>query len=211
MELNKYIDHTLLKPFATSNDIRKLCKEAKENHFYSVCVNPYYAELAKKELQNSEVKLAVVVGFPLGANTTEIKIQESINAKKDGADEIDMVMNIGAFKGENYDYVLNEINAIKENTNLIVKVIVETSLLSDEEIIKTCEIINESKADFIKTSTGFIGEGAKLEHIKLMKQHIKNGKKIKASGGIKDKATAIQMIEAGANRLGTSSGITIIK
>lgn len=209
MNLNQYIDHTLLKPDATEADIIKLCAQAKEHNFYSVCVNPCFVALAKKELKGSNVKVACVVGFPLGANETCSKVFEATKAVNDGADELDMVINIGKLKEKNYDYVLKDINQVC-TANATVKVIIETSLLSEAEIIKMCEIVNNSNAHFIKTSTGFCGDGAKEEHIKLMKQHIKNGKQIKASGGIRDKQTFIKMIQAGATRIGTSSGVKIV-
>lgn len=210
MQFNKYIDHTLLKPQATEKDINQICNEAKEFEFYAVCVNPCYVSLAKKHLTGSCVKVACVVGFPLGANTTEIKKLEAKTAINNGADEIDMVINVGKLKEKKFDYILNEINEIA-SLGKVVKVIIETSLLTNEEIIKMCEIINESNALFIKTSTGFGEAGAKKEHIKLMKEHLSANKKIKASGGIKDKQTFIQMIECGADRIGTSSGVKLIK
>lgn len=209
MELSKYIDHTLLKSDATKEDIIKLCREAKEFNFYSVCVNPCFVGLAKNELKNSNVKVACVIGFPLGTNVTSVKEFEATKAVASGADELDMVINISKLKEKDYDYVLNDINAVC-NAGVVVKVIIETSILTNDEIIKMCEIVNKSNALFIKTSTGFVGEGAKLEHIKLMKENLNSNKKIKASGGIRDKETFISMIEAGANRIGTSSGVKII-
>ncbi|MDG2774769.1 deoxyribose-phosphate aldolase, partial [Vibrio parahaemolyticus] len=158
MELNKYIDHTLLKPEATELDIIKLCKEAKEYSFMAVCVNPCYVKLCKKELADSDVKVATVVGFPLGANTKETKLFETKEALNNGADEIDMVINIGKLKDKDYDYVYNEIKEIVELTNQkngIVKVIIETCLLNDDEKIKACELAKKAKAQFVKTSTGF--------------------------------------------------------
>ena len=210
MELNKYIDHTLLKPIATTADIIKLCAEAKEHHFFSVCVNPCYVSLAKKELEGTDVKIACVIGFPLGANRTDIKVEEAVKAVKDGASEIDMVINVGALKEGNYKLVLDEINQIREGSGVLLKVIIETSQLTREEVIKMCEIVNESKAECIKTSTGFVGGGAELETVRLMASLMKEGKFVKASGGIRDKETAIAMVEAGAKRLGTSSGIKIV-
>lgn len=211
MELNKYIDHTVLKPITTTADIKKLCKEAKEHKFFSVCVNPCYVKLASEELKGSDVKIACVVGFPLGANRTDIKVLEAVKAVEDGASEIDMVINIGALKEGNYKYVLDEINEIREKSNVLLKVIIETSQLTKEEVIKMCEIVNESKAECIKTSTGFVGGGAELETVKLMCSLMNKDKFVKASGGIRDKETALKMIEVGAKRLGTSSGIKIVE
>ena len=209
MEYSKYIDHTLLKSDATSEQIVKLCNEAKEYGFYSVCVNPAFVKFAKEQLIDSNVKVACVIGFPLGANLTEVKRFEAQKAVDDGADELDMVINIGKLKEKDYNYVLNDINAVC-GFGADVKVIIETSMLCDEEIIKMCEIVNKSNALFIKTSTGFVGEGAKEEHIKLMKEHMSQGKKIKASGGIRDKQKFLRMIECGADRIGTSSGVKIL-
>lgn len=204
MNINEMIDYTLLKPIATIEDIEKLTNTAIENNFYSVCVNPYYVELAKHYTKNTNVKVCCVVGFPLGANTMQTKIEEAKQAVNDGADEIDMVMNIGAFKSKNYDYVLKEIDAICDGAKVPVKVIVETCLLSNDELKIACDIVNKSKALFIKTSTGFSTSGAKLEDIKFMKKYISKDKKIKASGGIADIESAEEMINAGASRIGTS-------
>ena len=211
MELNKFIDHTLLKPTATEADIKKLCEEAKEHNFYSVCINPFWVKFASECLKNTGVKVACVVGFPLGANTLETKIFEAKRAVQDGATELDMVMNQGLFKMKKYKEVADEIQEVCSATNAIVKVIVETSNLSKDEIIEACKLINTTDAHFIKTSTGFIGEGAKLEDVKIMKEYISPNKQVKASGGIRDKETALKFIEAGVTRLGTSSGTTIVK
>lgn len=210
MNYNKYIDHTLLKPTATCDQIVKLCKEAKENGFYSVCVNPFFVKLAKSELVGSDVKVACVIGFPLGANLTEIKRQEAILAVKDGADELDMVMNQSLFKMQRYDEVIADINAVCE-AGVLVKVIVETSNLSSYEVKIATELVNKSNAQFIKTSTGFVGDGAKIEDVKIMSENIASGKQVKASGGIRDKDKFLQMINAGATRIGTSSGVEIVK
>lgn len=210
MKLNDKIDHTLLKSNATITDIEKLTTEAKQYNFYSVCVNPYYVELCKHYLKDTNVKIACVIGFPLGANLTATKIFEAKQAKNDGADELDVVMNIGAFKSQNYDYVLNEINAIYDATNLPIKVIVETSELDKDELKTACELVGKSKAEFIKTSTGFSSSGAKIEDVKMMRKYVGKNKKVKASGGIRDYETAKAMIEAGADRLGTSSGVKIV-
>ncbi len=209
MKLSKYIDHTLLKPVATKEDIVKLCAEAKQFDFYSVCVNPCYVELASNELKGTDVKVACVIGFPLGANSTEIKKLEAIEAVKNGAGELDMVINQGLFKMGEYDQVVADINAVCE-AGVPVKVIVETSQLNQEEIAKLCELVNISNALFIKTSTGFVGDGAKLEDVKLMRELMLETKLVKASGGIRDKETFLKMIEAGADRIGTSSGTKLI-
>ena len=216
MELNKYIEHTLLKQDATREDLEKLLKEACEYSFLGVCVNPCNVKLAKqflKETGYNEVKVVTVVGFPLGQTTTEKKVLETVDAIKNGADEIDMVINAGRLKDKDYNYIVDEISKIKafcQGRNL--KVILETDLLTKEEIKKACELCIQGGADFVKTSTGFVknGVGAKEEDVKLMYETVKDaGLKVKASGGIRDKETAIKMIEAGASRLGTSSGAKI--
>lgn len=216
MELNKYIEHTLLKQDATGEDLEKLLKEACEYSFLGVCVNPCNVKLAKqflKETGYNEVKVVTVVGFPLGQTTTENKVLETVDAIKNGADEIDMVINAGRLKDKDYNYIVDEISKIKafcQGRNL--KVILETDLLTKEEIKKACELCIQGGADFVKTSTGFVknGVGAKEEDVKLMYETVKDaGLKVKASGGIRDKEAAIKMIEAGALRLGTSSGAKI--
>lgn len=216
MELNKYIEHTLLKQDATREDLEKLLKEACEYSFLGVCVNPCNVKFAKqflKETGYNEVKVVTVVGFPLGQTTTENKVLETVDAIKNGADEIDMVINAGRLKDKDYNYIVDEISKIKafcQGRNL--KVILETDLLTKDEIKKACELCIQGRADFVKTSTGFVknGVGAKEEDVKLMYETVKDaGLKVKASGGIRDKETAIKMIEAGASRLGTSSGAKI--
>lgn len=216
MELNKYIEHTLLKQDATGEDLEKLLKEACEYSFLGVCVNPCNVKLAKqflKETGYNEVKVVTVVGFPLGQTTTENKVLETVDAIKNGADEIDMVINAGRLKDKDYNYIVDEISKIKafcQGRNL--KVILETDLLTKEEIKKACELCIQGGADFVKTSTGFVknGVGAKEEDVNLMYETVKDaGLKVKASGGIRDKEAAIKMIEAGASRLGTSSGAKI--
>jgi len=209
MNYSKYIDHTLLKPTATEDDIRKLCNEAKEYNFFSVCVNPYYVAFAKNELQGSDIKIACVIGFPLGMNTTTIKVDEAKRAIADGANELDMVVNMGLFKAGKYDEVIKDINAIC-GLGADVKVIIETSELNSDEVAKMCDIVNKSDALFIKTSTGFVGEGARLDDIKLMKKLMNANKKIKASGGIRDAKAFMDMVNAGADRIGTSSGAKIM-
>lgn len=212
--LNKYIEHTLLKQDALESDLIKLFTEAKENNFLGVCINPCYVKFTKEHLKNSDIKVVTVIGFPLGANTTETKVFETQKAISDGADEIDMVINVTKLKDNDKDFIINEIKAIKEACNgHNLKVIIETDLLTREEIVKACEYSISGGADFVKTSTGFVkgGVGAKVEDVKLMYETVKNaGLGVKASGGIRDRESAVKMIEAGALRLGTSSGIKII-
>ena len=184
MEINKYIDHTVLKATTTPKDIEKLCNEAKEYKFYSVCVNGCYVPLCKKLLVNTDVKVAAVIGFPLGAMSTEAKVYEAKKCIEDGANEIDMVINVGMLKAKEYDYVKEEIRQIKEaiGTN-VLKVIIETCYLTDDEKVKACELAVEAKADFVKTSTGFGTNGATFEDVALMKKTVGNRAKVKASGG----------------------------
>ncbi|MGB1269699.1 MAG: deoxyribose-phosphate aldolase [Flavobacteriaceae bacterium] len=211
MKLNNYIDHTLLKPTATKLDIIKLCEEAEKYQFYSVCVNGCYVKLAAKQLKNSKVNVCAVVGFPLGAMNTKAKVFEAIQALKDGADEIDMVINIGALKSASFKKVKNDIRKIKKiMPNKVLKVILETCFLTDEEVCIASKLALKAGADFIKTSTGFGSSGATAHHVKLMKSVVNDGIKIKASGGIKDAKTAETYIKLGASRLGTSSGIAIV-
>jgi len=212
MHLNKYIDHTLLKATATTSDIVKLCQEAITNDFFSVCVNSCYVSLAAEQLKHSNVKVCSVIGFPLGAMSTLAKAAEATEALKSGANEIDMVMNLGFLKSKYFDSVWKDIQAVKAvMPNNTLKVILETCYLSNEEILKASELAIKGGADFIKTSTGFGTRGASIEDVKLMKRIAKDSTKIKASGGIKDAKTAIEYINLGAERLGTSSGIAIIK
>jgi len=211
MELNRYIDHTLLKPTASERDIIKLCGEAKSYDFYSVCVNSCYVPLAKEALKQTDVKICTVVGFPLGAMSTEAKVFDAIKAVEQGADEIDMVINIGLIKSNNYVAVLKDISAVKNAIGKTpLKVILEISELSKNEIVRASEVCLDANADFIKTSTGFSKSGATLTAVKIIKKTIKNRAKIKASGGIRDYETALKYVEAGVHRLGTSSGITIV-
>lgn len=207
MELNSYIDHTNLRATATLEDIKKLCEEAQRYHFASVCVHPYYVKVAKELLKNSNVQVGTVVGFPLGATTSEVKAFEAINAVENGADEIDMVINLGALKNKDYDYVKEEIEEIRDSIDgKVLKVIIETCYLTEEEIIKMTEICNETFVNFIKTSTGFGTRGALVEDIELIAKHKNEILEIKASGGIRDIDTVEAMIEAGATRIGTSYG-----
>ncbi|PWC08973.1 Deoxyribose-phosphate aldolase 2 [Mycoplasmopsis arginini] len=210
--LNKLIDHTFLNPAGTTKDIDKLIEEAKKYDFKSVCIAPSYIKYAKEQLKNSDVLICTVIGFPLGYNVTSVKVFETKIALEHGADEIDMVMNVSRFKDKQYEYVLNEIKSIKEVCgNKVLKVIIETALLTNEEIAKATEIVLQSGADFIKTSTGFSYRGASFEDIKIMKEIAKDNLLIKASGGIKSKEDALKMVELGANRLGTSKSVTIIE
>ena len=210
--INEYIDHTLLKPEATLGDIKKLCQEAMEYSFYSVCVNSCYVPFAKNFLADSPVKIAAVVGFPLGAMSTEPKAFETAKAVSDGASEIDVVINVGMLKAKDYDFVLSDIRAVVDAAHgghALVKVIIETCLLSDEEKIKACQLSKDAGADFVKTSTGFSTGGATAEDVKLMKATVGDSMKIKASGAIRDYPTAKAMIEAGADRIGASKSIEI--
>ncbi len=213
--LNKYIEHTLLKQDATKEDFLKLFEEAKEHNFLGVCINPAYVKFAKDHLKGTGIKVVTVVGFPLGANLSSVKAYEAACAVEDGADEIDMVINVSALKDKNYEYVINDIQTVKESCGFsLLKVILETDLLEKEEIKKACELCIEAGADFVKTSTGFVknGVGAKVEDVKLMYETVSpHGLKVKASGGIRDKESAIKLIEAGASRLGTSSGVKIVQ
>ena len=212
MGLNKYIDHTILKATASSSDVQKLCEEAIEHEFYSVCVNGCYVVDAKQLLQGTDVKVAAVVGFPLGAMTTAAKVFEAKEAVENGASEIDMVINVAKLKDGEFEYVENEIRQIKEAIgHNVLKVIIETCYLTDEEKVKACELSLVAKADFVKTSTGFGTGGATYEDVKLMKSVVGDNAKVKASGGVRDKETAQKYVELGAERLGTSSGIDIVK
>ena len=213
MDIARFIDHTLLKPDATEEMIENLCNEAKKYNFYAVCINPYYVKLAKKILRNSNVKIATVIGFPLGANTGKIKALEAEESIKDGADELDMVINIAALKNKDYDKVKEDIEEVvkKAKGNALVKVIIETCLLTEDEKVRACNLSLEAGANFVKTSTGFNGKGATVEDIRLIKSVVGDKMKIKASGGIRDYETAIKMIEAGANRIGASSSVKIVQ
>ena len=212
MNLSDYIDHTNLSKTATAEDIMKLCEEAKKYHFPTVCIPPYYVKAASEYLKDSTTEVCTVIGFPNGYSTTETKQYEAIDAVHNGAKEIDMVININALKNKDYDYVKDEIEAIRDSIEgRVLKVIIETCLLTEDEIIKMTEICNETFVNFIKTSTGFDKEGAKLDDVKLIMKHKNEVLEIKASGGIRTKKDAEAFIEAGATRLGTSHGIDIIK
>lgn len=212
MNYNKYFDHTMLAPQATSTDIDKLIKEAIKYDFKSVCIAPSYIKYAKEQLAKTDVLICTVIGFPLGYNATSVKVYETKIALDHGADEIDMVINIGRFKNKEYEYVLNEIKAIKEVCgNKVLKVIVETALLTNQEIKTITEIVLKSDADFIKTSTGFSFRGASFEDVEIMKSIAQDKLLIKASGGIKTGEDALKMIKLGASRLGTSKTVQIIE
>ena len=211
MKLNKYIDHTLLKPEATKIQIENLCKEAIKYDFASVCVNPTHVAYCAKLLKNSDVKVCTVIGFPLGSNTTETKVFETKNAIENGADEIDMVINIGALKDKNYNFVKEDIESVVKAANSkLVKVILETCLLTEEEVKEACKLSQEAKADYVKTSTGFSKSGASVEMVKIMYDTVHDTMKVKASGGVRTYDDAIKMIEAGASRIGTSNGVGIV-
>lgn len=212
--INEHIEHTLLKQDAKKEDFIKLFDEAKKYNFVGVCINPAYVSLAKENLKGTDVKIVTVVGFPLGANKSEIKALEAKMAIEDGADEIDMVINVTAIKNKDYNFVVKDIETVKlACAEKPLKVILETDLLDKNEIQKACELCVQAKADFVKTSTGFVkgGVGAKVEDVQLMYKTVsKYGLKVKASGGIRDKETAIAMLNAGAERLGTSSGVKLV-
>lgn len=212
MKMNKYFDHTLLAANATRSEVEQLCKEAKECDFMSVCVNPYFVPLAKKELAGSDVKVCTVIGFPLGQMSTKAKVFEANDAVKMGADEVDMVINVSALKDQDYDYVRNEIHEIKKACEgKLLKVILECCYLSKEEIKKASELAKEAGADFVKTSTGFGKGGAKAEDVKIMRETVGSDMGVKAAGGIHTLADFKAMVDAGANRIGCSHSIQIME
>lgn len=211
---SKLFDHTILKPDASKDDVIRICKEALEHNFASVCVNQCRVKLVRELLKGSNVKTCAVVGFPLGAVSYKVKSYEAQCAIEDGATEIDMVINIGALKDKEYDIVLEDIKAVRDvctQGKITLKVIIETCLLTDDEKIKACQIAVEAGTDFVKTSTGFSTGGATSEDVKLMKEAVNNKAYVKASGGIRDKETAKKMINAGADRLGTSATVNIVR
>ena len=211
MSIAKYIDHTMLKADTKKETIVRYCKEAKENGFASVCVNSCFVPLVKQELSGSDVKTCCVVGFPLGAMLTEAKAYEANLSVEKGADEVDMVINVSAMKDKDYDYVLNDIKAVKEACNgRVLKVILETCLLTKDEIVKACELSVEAGADFVKTSTGFSTGGATVEDVALMKKTVGDRALVKASGGIRTPEEAKAMIEAGADRIGAGNGVILL-
>lgn len=212
MKYNQLIDHTLLKPDATLSMITKLCDEAKQYHFASVCVQPCWVQYCADYLKETDVKICTVIGFPLGATTTTVKVFETKNAIENGADEIDMVINIGALKAGNEELVYKEIKDVVEaSQNHCVKVIIETCLLTDEEKRKVCELAVKAKATFVKTSTGFSTGGATVEDVRLMKENVGDYCQVKASGGVRCFLDLEAMINAGASRIGTSAGVRIVK
>lgn len=211
MNMNKYIDHTLLKPDATQEMIDKLCQEAREHDFMSVCVNPYWVKRSAELLAGSDVKVCTVIGFPLGASTIESKAAETRDAIANGATEVDMVLNVGALKSGDLETVKNDIAAVKQAAgDILLKVILETCLLTEEEKVVACKLSVEAGADYVKTSTGFSTGGATVEDIALMRKTVGPNVGVKASGGVRDGETAVAMIEAGASRIGTSSGVSIV-
>lgn len=212
-DITQYIDHTVLKADAVTADIDKICQEAVEYNFKTVCIQPYWVPYAVEQLAGSDVGITTVIGFPLGANTSEIKALEAKQALKDGATEVDMVINIGALKSEDYDTVFNDIKAVVDAVagEAVVKVIIETALLTKSEKVRASELAKKAQADFVKTSTGFSTGGATIEDIKLMRATVGPDMGVKASGGVRDYADAIAMIEAGATRIGASSGIAIVE
>ncbi|MCD2136847.1 deoxyribose-phosphate aldolase [Salinicoccus halitifaciens] len=212
MKLSKYIDHTLLKPAVTQDEIFELCQEAMKHEFFSVCINPAWVQTASDILEDSDVKVCTVIGFPLGASTSEVKAFETMNAIQNGADEVDMVINIGALKSGNHDLVYNDIKAVCDaaGTDALVKVIIESGLLDGDEIVSASNLAKKAGADFVKTSTGFNGEGAKVEDVALMRMTVGEEMGVKASGGVRSAEDALKMIEGGATRIGASSGIEIV-
>ncbi|NHM75535.1 deoxyribose-phosphate aldolase [Staphylococcus sp. 11007852] len=212
MNFEKYIDHTLLKPESTRAQIDKIIDEAKSYHFKSICVNPTHVAYAHEKLRDSDVLVCTVIGFPLGANTPEVKAFETTNAIENGADEIDMVINIGALKDGRYDDVQKDIEAVvKAAQGKTVKVIIETTLLTDDEKVKACELSKAAQATFVKTSTGFAGGGATVEDVKLMKETVGDALEVKASGGVRNLDDFKAMVDAGATRIGASAGVQIMQ
>ena len=213
MPLNKYIDHTILKPTCLVADIEKLCAEAKQYDFAAVCVPPNFVKLAKEKLLGTTVQVATVIGFPFGYSATEAKIAEIILAMVDGADELDVVANISAIKNGDWSAIADEINHIMpiiRSKNKVVKIIIESGVLTDDEIIKCCDIYGIAGIDYLKKSTGYAEKGASVEAVKLFRKHLPDQVQIKASGGIRDYAAAKLMIEAGATRIGCSAGVAIV-
>ena len=212
--LASYIDHTFLKPVTLLSDIKKLCGEAVQYHFAAVCIPPLFVKKAKEFLQESEVKVATVIGFPFGYSAIEAKVAEIILAIADGIDELDVVINISAIKNNDWQFLANEINIIMplvKNKNKIIKIIIESGILTNEEIIRCCDLYGAAGVDFLKTSTGYTEKGATIEAVKLIRNHLGDAIRIKASGGIKSYAFAKELIDAGATRIGCSCSVQIIK
>jgi deoxyribose-phosphate aldolase len=214
MNIAPYIDHTILKQTTTLSDVEKLCNEAIEYTFAAVCVPPLYVKKAKEILGNTEIKVATVIGFPFGYCAIEAKVAEIVLAIVDGADELDMVANISAIKNGDWTFIANEINtvmAIVKNKSKVIKVIIESGVLTDDEIIKCCDIYGVAGVDYVKTSTGFAQKGASIHHVQLIRAHLADSIKIKASGGIRSYSFAKELINAGANRIGSSSSVQIVQ
>lgn len=211
IKIEQYIDHTLLKADATHQDIERLCREAMKYHFFSVCVNSSYIALCREMLKNSDVKVVTVIGFPLGTSMTEVKAMEAKKAVEEGADEIDMVIHVGKLKDGDFSYILNDIQCVKQAIgNRVLKVIIETCLLTKKEIVDVCNIILKSGADFVKTSTGFSHSGANISDIMLIKDTVSDQLQIKASGGIRKKEDAIHFLSLGVSRIGTSNSVSMM-
>lgn len=211
MNYNKMIDHTVLKADTPLETVKRICDEAMEYGFASVCINPCHVAYCADYLKDSDVNVCTVIGFPLGANTSAVKAFETKDAIANGADEIDMVMNIGALKDKNYDLVRNDVKAVVEAANgTLVKVILETCLLTEDEIKKACELCVEAKADYVKTSTGFSTRGATIEDVQIMKAVVQGKAKVKAAGGVRTHEDMVKIVEAGADRIGTSAGCSLV-
>lgn len=212
MNYNKMIDHTVLKADTPLETVKRTCDEAMEYGFASVCINPYHVAYCADYLKDSDVNVCTVIGFPLGANTSAVKAFETKDAIANGADEIDMVMNIGALKDKNYDLVRDDVKAVVEAANgTLVKVILETCLLTEDEIKKACELCVEAKADYVKTSTGFSTRGATIEDVRIMKEAVHGKAKVKAAGGVRTPEDMVKIVAAGADRIGTSAGCSLVK
>lgn len=212
MNYNKMIDHTVLKADTPLETVKRICDEAMEYGFASVCINPCHVAYCADYLKDSDVNVCTVIGFPLGANTSEVKAFETKDAIANGADEIDMVMNIGALKDKNYDLVRDDVKAVVEAANgTLVKVILETCLLTEDEIKKACELCVEAKADYVKTSTGFSTRGATIEDVRIMKEAVHGKAKVKAAGGVRTPEDMVKIVAAGADRIGTSAGCSLVK
>ena len=212
MNYNKMIDHTVLKADTPLETVKRICDEAIEYGFASVCINPCHVAYCADYLKDSDVNVCTVIGFPLGANTSAVKAFETKDAIANGADEIDMVMNIGALKDKNYDLVRDDVKAVVEAANgTLVKVILETCLLTEDEIKKACELCVEAKADYVKTSTGFSTRGATIEDVQIMKAAVLGKAKVKAAGGVRTHEDMVKIVEAGADRIGTSAGCSLVE